>query len=196
MILFDGKGMTLRHPGQDAPVFSNLSLNIRRGDCLYLCGPSGAGKTSLLRVVAGLQEPSSTQLVRAFQRPGFAFAEARLLPQMSVAQNLRLVGAADADVARGLSLLGLQDMADRPAATLSKGQAQRVALLRALSVKPDILLLDEALGGLDAECWAAARRMIKEQREQTGLAVIEVTHDPARRLFQERSFPLRNPREK
>nr|WP_237401143.1 ATP-binding cassette domain-containing protein [Rhodovulum sulfidophilum] len=69
--------MTLGHAG---PVFSNLSLSIRRRDCLYLTGPSGAGKTSLLRVIAGLEEPSSTPLVRAFERPGFAFAEARLLP--------------------------------------------------------------------------------------------------------------------
>lgn len=190
MILFEGKDMTLSHDGQDAPVFSNMSLSICKGDCWYLTGRSGAGKTSMLRVIAGLEHPSAGRLVRAFERPGFAFAEPRLLPHLTVAQNLYLVGPAGVAMLPDLSRLGLHGMAHRPAAILSKGQAQRVALLRALSVEPDILLLDEALGGLDADCWAIARGMIEERREKTNFAVIEVTHDPTRRLFQGQSLLL------
>ncbi|MBL3586649.1 ATP-binding cassette domain-containing protein [Rhodovulum sulfidophilum] len=167
--------MTLGHA---APIFSNLSLSIRRRDCLYLTGPSGAGKTSLLRVIAGLEEPSSTPLVRAFERPGFAFAQARLLPHLIVARESasRQLGKRGS-FARPRAV-GLQGMADRPAATLSKGQAQRIALLRALSVGPDILLLDEALGGLDGK---------------SGVVIIQVTHDPAWRLFQGRCLSLHHP---
>ncbi|WP_337248763.1 ATP-binding cassette domain-containing protein [Rhodovulum sulfidophilum] len=109
-------------------------------------------------MIAGLEEPSSTPLVGAFERSGFAFAEARLLPHLTVA----LESASRQLCKRGslarLGAVGLQGMADRPAATLSKGQAQRIALLRALSVRPDILLLDEALGGLDGECLAIRGR--------------------------------------
>ena len=149
MILFEGKIITLHHDAQAVPVFSDRSLCIRNCDCWYFSGPSGAGKTSLLRVISGFENPNDTRLHRAFERPGFAFAEPRFLPRLTAAQNLRLVNSTDASVFRSLSLLGLAHMADRPAASLSKGQAQRVALLRALSIEPDILLLDEALGGLD-----------------------------------------------
>ncbi|KMK64666.1 ATP-binding cassette domain-containing protein [Puniceibacterium sp. IMCC21224] len=195
MTLFEGANMTLRYDAAGAPAFSDLSLNIRKGDCLFLSGPSGAGKTSLLRVIAGLETPDATRLVRRFERPGFAFAEPRLLPDLTVAQNLSLVRSDGEDIMPALSQLGLRDMADRPAATLSKGQAQRAALLRALGIEPDILLLDEALGGLDAARWEAARDMIRKQHEKTGLAIIEVTHDPARRLFQGQSLSLDKARE-
>ncbi|WP_242514430.1 ATP-binding cassette domain-containing protein [Rhodovulum sulfidophilum] len=118
--------------------------------------------------------------------------------QVAVAEGLCAVDPQIDEMTRPFRVLlrrrlGLQGTADRPAATLSKGQAQRIVLLRALSVRPDILLLDEALGGLDDEFWAMARGMGAKQHAPTGVAVIEVTHDPVWRLFQGRCLSLNHP---
>ncbi|WP_151718397.1 ATP-binding cassette domain-containing protein [Gemmobacter serpentinus] len=180
-VLFHADRVALQYRGRSAPTLLDLTLMIRQGETLRLDGPSGAGKTSLLRLIAGLERPTSGRLHHLPQRIGMCFAEARLIPQLSVTGNLQLVAPrAGAMMEDMLQALGLGDVQGSPAQSLSKGQAQRVALIRALLVRPDILLLDEGFGGLDPRTWQLARDLIRKHHNQTGFAVVEISHDPAR----------------
>ena len=183
MILFAAEKAGLQFPGRCEPVFSDLSLTIRKGDNLRLTGPSGSGKTSLMRMIAGLERPTTGRVLALPQNTGMAFAEPRLLPHLSVLENLLFIAPeAGRDARSMLDAVNIPDLADKSAASLSKGQAQRVALLRALLARPDILLLDEAFGGLDTRVWQVVRDLVFERANRDGLALVEISHDPARLL--------------
>lgn len=158
-----------------------------------LFAPSGAGKTSLLDMIAGLVTPErghvrvagrtlfdasrGVNLPIEQRRAGYVFQDARLFPHKSVRANL-LYGAKNdnklADIAR---LLDLQHLLDRWPRTLSGGEAKRVAIGRALLSKPDFLLLDEPLSSLDAARRHDAMRAITLVRDATALPTLLVTHD-------------------
>lgn len=178
---------------------NDVSLRVRDGEFLALLGPSGSGKTTLLRIIAGLEFPESGQ-VRfdgvdvtdrkvADRKVGFVFQNYALFKHMTVAENVgfglsvrkRRERPSRKDIrARAqelLELVQLGHVGDRLPAQLSGGQRQRVALARALAVEPQLLLLDEPFGALDAKVRKDLRRWLRELHEQMGLTSIFVTHD-------------------
>jgi putative spermidine/putrescine transport system ATP-binding protein len=172
-----------------------LSLTLAPGELVALLGPSGCGKTTALRILAGLDEPTSGRVVvggrdltsvPANKRDmGMVFQAYSLFPHLSARANvefgLKLRGVASAKRrARALEMLelvGLAAHADRYATQLSGGQQQRVALARALAVQPSVLLLDEPLSALDAKVRAQLRDEIRRVQLEVGTTTLFVTHD-------------------
>ena len=150
-------------------------------------GPSGAGKTSILRAVAGLTQIDAGHIRIAgtdlqalptrTPRIGYVFQDARLFPHMTVAQNLTYGGNHDAD--RVIALLGLEPLLDRRPAHLSGGEAQRVAIGRALLRAPQVLLLDEPLASLDAARKQDVMPYLERLRDHANVPILYVSHDMA-----------------
>lgn len=174
-------------------VLRNVSLDLQQGETLCLLGPSGCGKTTLLRIIAGLETPDAGELlfegrdllkVPVHERNfGLMFQEYALFPHMNVAQNvsfglrMRRHDRPAARLAEILSLVGLEDMAERDVHSLSGGEQQRVALARSLAPGPALLMLDEPLASLDA---GLRERLLPELRRifrDLQQSVITVTHD-------------------
>ena len=178
-----------------APIVDDVSLEIATGERLALLGPSGAGKSTLLRVVAGLERPTSGRVlmdgldltsVPAHRRGiGLVFQDAALFPHRTVAENVafgpKVAGLPRAEqearVVDALTLVGLSDTGDRDVSTLSGGEAQRIALARALAPRPRTLLLDEPLGALDGPLRLRLQDDLRALFERLALTVVHVTHD-------------------
>jgi molybdate transport system ATP-binding protein len=176
-----------------------VALEVRAGECLALAGPSGAGKTSVLRIAAGLVRPERglveangetwldterrVDLPPERRRCGYVFQEYALFPHLSAWQNVAypLRGMPRAERReRALELLdrfGLRELADARPRTLSGGERQRVAVARALARKPDVLLLDEPLSALDARTRASASRELGAVLRDVEVPALLVTHD-------------------
>jgi len=178
----------------------NVSFDLAPREFLCVLGPSGSGKTTLLRAVAGLIAPSAGKVVfhrRARPRIGMVFQQANLMPWRSVIENIMLPlqvntqpqarnGGAEAarlSAQQMVDLVGLQGFEDAWPRDLSGGMAQRVALARALVHDPDLLLLDEPFGSLDAltreRMWMELSRIWQRRRK----TVIMVTHSINESLF-------------
>jgi molybdate transport system ATP-binding protein len=177
-----------------------IACRIEAGDGLtVLFGPSGAGKTSVLNMVAGLIEPdwghvrvndrllyessddpwiADVNIRPEQRRAGYVFQEPRLFPHLSVRANL-LYGrkASGLDVDDIIALLGIAALLDRWPRTLSGGEARRVAIGRALLSDPAFLLLDEPLSSLDRARREEVMRLIERLRDALGLPILMVTHD-------------------
>lgn len=176
-------------------VVQDFNLDVEAGEFVSFLGPSGCGKTTVLRMVAGFEEPSVGRIVvggkditrlRPNQRNiGMVFQAYALFPNLTVAQNigfgLKVAGASRSDidkrVAEMLALISLPQMADRYPYQLSGGQQQRIALARALAPKPKLLLLDEPLSALDAKVRVSLREEIRSIQKSLGITTIFVTHD-------------------
>ena len=194
--------LSIRHIRKEFDGFAALedvSLDIRSGELIALLGPSGSGKTTLLRLIAGLDHATSGSVyfgdqdasLRSVQERnvGFVFQHYALFRHMTVAENigfgLKVRDRADrpsaADIRRKaeelLDLVQLSGLADRYPNQLSGGQRQRVALARALAIEPQILLLDEPFGALDAQVRRELRRWLREIHDRTGHTTVFVTHD-------------------
>jgi len=171
-------------------VVDNVSLRIATGELFVLLGPSGSGKSTLLRMIAGLTEVDAVQA----HPPGvgFVFQHYGLFRHMSVADNVefalrvRKVPSAQRRERREelLQLVGLAGLADRYPRQLSGGQQQRVALARAIAHRPQVLLLDEPFGALDARIRLELRQALRRIQRELGLTAVFVTHD------QEEAFEL------
>jgi len=173
----------------------NLSVAVAPGEFLAILGPSGCGKTTTLRMVAGLETPTSGSIYFGSRRMndvppqrrgvGLVFQQHAVFPNMSVYENvaygLRVRRVSEPELRRRvmehLELVGLADLAHRMPAQLSGGQLQRVALARALVIQPSVLLLDEPLSSLDAKLRASIRAEIKKIQRQLGITTVYVTHD-------------------
>ena len=177
----------------------DISLNVPQGELVGLLGPSGSGKTTLLRIIAGLEKPDRGRVlfnerdvptldVRR-RKVGFVFQQYALFRHLTVADNvafgLRMLprgerpgrDAVRARVRELLELVQMDAMAGRYPAQLSGGQKQRVALARALALEPEVLLLDEPFGALDAKVRKELRRWLRHLHEQISVTSIFVTHD-------------------
>ena len=176
-------------------VVEDFNLDVEQGEFVSFLGPSGCGKTTMLRVVAGFEEPSAgrvliggadvTGLKPNQRKIGMVFQAYALFPNMTVAQNigfgLKVAGApraeASARVAEMLQLIKLPEFGDRYPYQLSGGQQQRVALARAMAARPQVLLLDEPLSALDAKVRVSLREEIRAIQKKLGITTVFVTHD-------------------
>ncbi|UWU18351.1 sulfate/molybdate ABC transporter ATP-binding protein (plasmid) [Rhizobium sullae] len=189
----------LRKEFERFPALHDVSLDIRSGELIALLGPSGSGKTTLLRLIAGLESPTegliyfgdedaSKKTVQE-RNIGFVFQHYALFRYMTVLDNVAF-GLKVRNTARRpskieirsralelLDLVQLSGLEKRYPAQLSGGQRQRVALARALAVEPNVLLLDEPFGALDAQVRKDLRRWLREIHDRTGHTTVFVTHD-------------------
>lgn len=191
--------VTIRHlsksyrlNGTPLPVLRDINLNIRSGETLAIVGASGSGKTTLLRVLAGLEDPDAGEvLIDGKLTRGVGtdraviFQEPRLLPWLTVLDNVGF-GLETRGLSRGqardrarryVQLVGLQQFEDAYPRQLSGGMAQRVGIARALAVQPEILLLDEPLGALDAMTKISMQQELARIWRDEDVTTVLVTHD-------------------
>jgi ABC-type Fe3+/spermidine/putrescine transport system ATPase subunit len=183
------------YPRQAHPAVAGVSLNVEPHTLLALLGPSGSGKSSILKLIAGIEAPDtgdirldgqSVRNMPAHRRGAvLMFQKAYLFPFLSVAENiafgLRVQGARRAtiraEVTRMLDLVELPGIAAKRPAQLSGGEQQRVALARALVVRPRVLLLDEPFSSLDAAVRQTLQEAVRRIQRELGITTILVTHD-------------------
>jgi putative ABC transport system ATP-binding protein len=187
---------------QKVEVLHGLSLDIQKGEFISIMGPSGSGKTTLLNLIAGLDTPTSGELLVANERIdklsraqrsawrarniGFVFQFYNLLPVLTAARNVELpllltrLSAAQRRerVAAALRLVGLADRSEHRPGELSGGQQQRVSIARALVADPSIFVCDEPTGDLDRESAEGVLELLQMLNRDQGKTVIMVTHDP------------------
>ncbi|ADN50490.1 glucose ABC transporter ATP-binding protein GlcV [Vulcanisaeta distributa] len=189
--------------GKNVVALDKVELEVRSGEFMVVMGPSGHGKTTLLRVVAGLEEPTDGEvwigdtLVASprkgiFIPPkdrnvGMVFQNWALYPHMKVFDNiafpLRIKKLPKSEIEKKVreiaEVLGIAETLDRYPRQLSGGQQQRVAIARALVKEPQVLLMDEPFSNLDARIRVTARAFVKDIQKKLGITTILVTHDPA-----------------
>ncbi len=191
--IIDLKGVTRRFG--DVVAADAVDLSVSRGEFFSLLGASGCGKTTLLRLIAGLEHPDEGRVildgqdmtdVPAYERPvNTVFQSYALFPHMTVARNvafgLRQEGLPRAEIDRRvgetLAMFSIENLARRKPSELSGGQRQRVALSRALALRPKILLLDEPLAALDRRLRERARFELSAVQRRLGITFVMVTHD-------------------
>jgi spermidine/putrescine transport system ATP-binding protein len=184
----------------DTVVLKDLDISIAQGEFISLIGPSGSGKTTTLRIIAGLEMPTTGSIVvdgkeittllpneRGF---GMVFQHFALFPHLDVFQNvaygLKVRGDSKTDIEKQvlpmLDRVGLRPLANRRISELSGGQRQRVGIARALVVRPKLLLLDEPTGSLDTKLKLAMQTELKALHDESGLTFIHVTHNQSEAL--------------
>jgi len=175
-----------------------VDLEVEEGEFLALLGPSGCGKTTLLNLLGGLDRAYKGEVwVRG--RVGYVFQEPRLLPWLTVRENLRFVldrpgSEAEAQISFWLAQVGLEDQSDRYPGQLSQGMQQRVAVVRAFLVKPDLLLMDEPFSALDELTAQRMREELQVLWESQRMSVVFVTHNPLEAIYLSDRVALMGPR--
>jgi len=158
-------------------VLDGFSKTLPESGIVGISGPSGIGKTTLLRIIAGLEKPDSGSVEGAPSRMSVQFDDDRLFPWMNVMDNVTLVGCSESRARGLLESLGIGDKADAAIGSLSGGQRRRVALARALAYPAPVMILDEPTARLDAETADLVVRVI--ERECAGGLAIVASHDDA-----------------
>lgn len=192
----------------------NLSLDVPRGEFLSLMGPSGSGKTTLLNLIAGIDSPTSGEIliddkdISKLSRAqltkwravhvGYIFQLYHLVPILSAYENVELplllskMGKAERKkkILAALDLVGLGDRADHRPSELSGGQEQRVAIARAIVHDPELLVADEPTGDLDRESADSILNLLNSLAADHGKTIVMVTHDPKASAAAHRALQL------
>jgi spermidine/putrescine transport system ATP-binding protein len=194
----------------DFEAVRKVSFSVPQGTFFSILGPSGCGKTTLLRMIAGFQEPSSGDLlikgksvldVPPNKRPvSMVFQHLALFPMMNIGANvgfgLRQRGVNKSDikiqVERVLDRVGLGGVAEREVASLSGGQKQRVAIARCMVLEPDVLLLDEPLGALDLKLREHMKIELKQLQSEFNTTFVYITHDQSEALVMSDQIAVMN----
>ncbi len=177
--------------GSCVKALKDISLNLQKGELVSVLGPSGCGKSTLLNIIAGFLSPSSGELslnnspiTKPGAERGMVFQQGALFEWMNVADNIafgpKMKGASEKQIKPRvdtlLKMVGLEDFADHAVYSLSGGMQQRVALARCLANEPDIILMDEPLGALDALTREKMQSLILKLWQETGTTIILITH--------------------
>jgi len=176
MNILEIKNLT-KHFGEKT-VLENVSMCFEAGKTTCIMGASGCGKTTLLRILAGLETPDSGEIIRHYKDVSFVFQEDRLCEDFSPISNIRFVTGKqvkEEEIIRHLNSLGLVEHLKSPVRTMSGGMKRRVALARALSVPYDFLILDEPFKGLDEKLKLSVIGYLRAATK--GKTVLCVTHD-------------------
>jgi sulfonate transport system ATP-binding protein len=185
-LTLNNAGKTYLIDNRQVAALSDINLSVEAGQFVTIVGRSGCGKTTLLRLIAGLEEKTSGQLI--FDPPnakiGLVFQEPRLMPWLTVEDNMAFALLKEPDkllvkqtVDHYLKLLHLEDFRHAYPSQISGGMAQRTAVGRALCFNPDIILMDEPLGALDAFTRANLQKELVQIFCQAGKTILFVTHD-------------------
>ena len=195
--------------GGSVQALKNVSLDIKSGELLSVLGPSGCGKTTLLNIVAGFLVPTEGAIVLNDEtligpgpERGMVFQQGALFEWMSVRNNVafgpdmkgmpRKESAKTVD--RLLDIVGLQDFKEKMVYELSGGMQQRVALARCLANEPDVILMDEPLGALDALTREKMQSLVLDLWKETGKTIILITHSVEEALLQGERLLVMEPR--
>lgn len=199
--MIEYKEISKSYGNQD--IIKNLNLKIEDGTFLTVVGTSGSGKTTLLKMINGLVKPDQgqilinsqdvqdTDLIELRRNIGYSIQGNGLFPHLTVAENIAYVlnlqkknqAEIEKIIDEKLAMLGLDtQLKNRYPAALSGGQAQRVGIARALAATPNILLMDEPFGAVDAITRYQLQRELKLLHEETGITVVFITHDIAEAL--------------
>ncbi|WP_052573300.1 ABC transporter ATP-binding protein [Haloferula sp. BvORR071] len=204
-------GVSKRFVSPDRSEFTaldNVSLSVKAGELVSLVGPSGCGKSTLLRMIAGLETPDSGELLvgsEQITKPcasrGLVFQDPNLFPWLTVRKNVQVgptargvKGETKQEVEDFIRLVGLENFADAFPHHLSGGMAQRVALARALINHPQILLLDEPLGALDAFTRMRMQDEVLRLWQARGTTMVFVTHDIDEAIYMSTRIVIMTPR--
>lgn len=161
----------------NTPVLGAIDIKFKPGEVTVLFGPSGCGKTTLLKILAGLDDDFEGVVTHDSQKIGMVFQEPRLLPWLSVKKNIELVATSKCDIDGLLKDVGVFDAAGVHASKLSLGMQRRVSFARALSIAPDILVMDEPFVSLDTKRANSLRLMVLDLMEKRCCNALFVTHD-------------------
>jgi NitT/TauT family transport system ATP-binding protein len=194
------------------PIIDSVSFAVESGEFVCLLGPNGCGKTTLLRIIGGLEAPTRGTVTlggepvagsgRHTRKVGVVFQEDRLLPWKTLRQNVELVQtplgvdavARRATAARYLKLCGLAGFEDYHPGRVSGGMRQRAAIARALAIEPDLLLMDEPFGALDALTRDKMNLELQSIHAATGATIVFVTHSISEAVFLADRVVLLTPR--
>lgn len=184
------ENITFKYGNSKDNVLENFSLSIEEGSTLAILGASGCGKSTILRIIAGLEKPQSGKVIIANndmsniptekRNVGFVFQEYALFPHMTVYNNINYglkKGNNKTQIEEVAQLVGIEELLHRYPHELSGGQRQRVALARSIAYKPNILLLDEPFSNLDTDLKDQIRNDLHNILAKTNITTILVTHD-------------------
>lgn len=192
-------------------VLHGIDLTIRKGEKVFLCGPSGAGKTTLLYTLAGLEKPEKgtvhiggTELYGLGRKKqaefrnrsiGYVFQNYHLLPELTAVENVAVPGAIAGvnrteEALHALERVGLKDRAEHLPAELSGGEQQRVAIARAIVNHPGVLFADEPTGNLDTGTSRQIMEILMELAEEHGVTLVVVTHNRELAKFGDRTLVI------
>ena len=191
-LIIDDVSMTFQLPGGGSvEALKNINLDIKEGELMSVLGPSGCGKTTLLNILAGFLAPTAGQstlggdvVTGPDPARGMVFQKGALFEWMSVSDNIgfgpKMKGTPQAEIDRTveelLDIVGLQEFGQKMIYELSGGMQQRVALARCLANEPDVVLMDEPLGALDALTREKMQSLVLKLWKETGKTIILITH--------------------